>query len=97
MDLLYDLDVDGQFESDGEGLEGEKQRGPKKQTQRLARVDYNEVVKAIEDSKKKFLENTLCIYCGFVGSNSRALAIHMSRLHKWVSNCFTRLLFLLLK
>lgn len=82
MDLLYDLEAEEQFESDGEVVQEEKPSAPKKQTQRLARVDYNEVVKAIQDSKKKFFENTFCIYCGFVGSNSRALAIHMSRVHK---------------
>lgn len=60
----------------------EKYSVPRKQTQRLTQIDYQEVVKAIEESKRKFLGNTVCIYCGFSGSNSRSLTIHVSRLHK---------------
>lgn len=81
---MYNLEVTEQSESEEEIVE-KKYSVVKKPNRRLVRVDHNEVIKAIEESKRKFFENTLCIYCGFNGSNSRALTIHVSRLHKSVS------------
>lgn len=49
---------------------------------RLTEYSYNEVIEAIQASKKDFFENTDCKYCGFSASNSRALAVHMAHLHK---------------
>lgn len=60
-----------------------KQRDSK-QTMRLTQFSYDEVSQAIKETRRKFFENTECIRCGFVGSNTRALSVHMTHLHKYV-------------
>lgn len=55
-----------------------------KHSLRLTQYSYDTVTQAIEDSRKKFLENTECIKCGFIGANSRALSVHVAHLHKYV-------------
>lgn len=74
----------GEEEEEEQEIVEEKYSVPLKKTTRLTQIDHNEVIKAIEASKKPFFENTNCIYCGFNGSNSRSLAIHVARLHKYV-------------
>ncbi|EFA05263.2 zinc finger protein OZF isoform X2 [Tribolium castaneum] len=51
-----------------------------------------EVQEAINECQGKFSVKAECIKCGFVTSNSRALSVHMSYLHKemkerWCSTC----------
>ncbi|KAF2887377.1 hypothetical protein ILUMI_18796 [Ignelater luminosus] len=63
-----------------------------KQTMRLTQFSYDEVSQAIKETRRRFFENTECIRCGFVGSNTRALSVHMTHLHKdlkerWCAQC----------
>ncbi|KAF5292067.1 hypothetical protein FQR65_LT11333 [Abscondita terminalis] len=45
-------------------------------------VSSTEVSQVIENLKQNFYVNTNCIQCGFVASNSLALSIHVSLVHK---------------
>lgn len=54
----------------------------KKQKLRLKQFPHDEVMEAIENTRKRFMENVECIKCQFVGSNSRNLAVHMAHIHK---------------
>lgn len=54
----------------------------KKQRLKLKQFPHDVVMEAIENTRKRFLENVECIKCTFVGSNSRNLAVHMAHIHK---------------
>lgn len=49
---------------------------------RLKQYSSEEVSEAIETARSRFLDKTECPKCNFVGSNLRALTIHVSHVHK---------------
>lgn len=66
---------------DGKNPKPQKEK-QKKHIVRLEQFSHQEVTQAIEESKRRFFENTECVFCGFCATNSRALAVHISHLHK---------------
>ncbi|XP_031331457.1 zinc finger protein 436-like [Photinus pyralis] len=59
---------------------------------RLSRFDCDEVSDAIENARRDFYTSTTCVRCGFTSSNSRALSVHVTHVHKdlkdrWCSKC----------
>ncbi|KAK4878600.1 hypothetical protein RN001_011106 [Aquatica leii] len=65
--------------------------GDKKKS-RLERFSHHKVSEAIADSQKSFYASTNCLWCNFAGSNSRALSIHISLVHRefkphWCRDC----------
>lgn len=49
---------------------------------RLAQFSHIEVAEAIKELRRSFLQNVECFKCGFTGSNSRSLSVHISHVHK---------------
>ncbi|XP_044261355.1 zinc finger protein OZF-like isoform X2 [Tribolium madens] len=82
--------VNGVMVSESEKIEIRVENG--KEPRKLSEFSAFEVQEAINECQEKFYANVECIKCGFVTSNSRALSVHMSYLHKeikerWCSIC----------
>lgn len=52
------------------------------QTMRLAQFSRKDVEKVITKFRERFLKHVNCLHCGFTAKDSRALSVHMTRLHK---------------
>lgn len=80
----YNSDEVTSEQEDAKRVSVRKKQNHAKQTMRLMQFSYHEVTEAINNARKPFIENVECIKCGFVGTNARALSVHMSHLHRFV-------------
>lgn len=77
---------DNDYNTDESSNDQESEHRSSVRKKRLRQFSHREVTQAIENVKKPFVENIECIKCGFVGTNARALSVHMSHIHKLVNN-----------